>query len=141
MLDNNDLPSALTAVAQQLSENAQTRISVATLGPSRRLPQDLEHQLLRIAQEAVTNAIRHAKSRVIQIELTFHPQAAQLLVRDDGCGFEPRLPEAGKPGHFGLVGMRERARALGGKLVIESHPGSGTMVKVNVPTPLNLPSL
>jgi signal transduction histidine kinase len=71
------------------------------------------------------------------VALCFLPQALTLLVRDDGCGFEAAPREVtganGGPGHFGLLGMRERAESLGGKLVLRSAPGHGTEVQVQIP--------
>jgi signal transduction histidine kinase len=100
----------------------------------------VQDQLFRIAQEAVANSVKHAEARHLDVTLSFEPEQVRLRVRDDGRGFDPaRAPGAGD-GHFGLVGMRERARALG-PLVIDSQPGAGTAVEITVPTsqPAELP--
>jgi signal transduction histidine kinase len=90
--------------------------------------------LLRIAQEAVTNAVRHANPRHISLELRFAVRQLRLTIEDDGCGFSgrPHPQSSGPNGHFGLTGMHERAAEIGGKLTVESHPGEGTRVCVEV---------
>ena len=87
--------------------------------------------LLRAAQEAIANARRHAAASHITVTLTYYPDEVSLDVTDDGCGFDPS--EALKRGGLGLIGMRERAEALGGSLAIESTPGEGTAVAVTLP--------
>jgi two-component system NarL family sensor kinase len=94
------------------------------------LPSHVETNLLRIAQEAFVNALKHARASAIQVELTFASQAVSLCVRDNGQGFNPELLR-GKG--FGLVGMRERIQSLGGRLTIASQPGQGTEVIAVVP--------
>jgi signal transduction histidine kinase len=98
----------------------------------RRLDAAQEHHLLRIGLEALTNALKHAESTRIDIELSFAPEGTALVVHDDGRGLWPREHEA--PGeHFGLKGVRERVDKLGGILDIVSHPGKGTRLAVTVP--------
>jgi two-component system NarL family sensor kinase len=94
------------------------------------LPCDIETNLLRIAQEAFVNALKHAHANAVQVELTFGSQGIRLCVRDDGRGFHPELLR-GKG--FGLVGMRERIQSLGGQLTVASQPGQGTEVIAVVP--------
>src|ERR687885_2366565 len=89
------------------------------------LPCNVEINLLRIAQEAFVNALKHAHANAVQVELTFGSQAVSLCVRDNGRGFNPEL-QRGKG--FGLIGMRERIQSLGGRLTIASQPGQGTEV-------------
>ncbi|MFZ5787083.1 MAG: sensor histidine kinase, partial [Acidobacteriota bacterium] len=97
----------------------------------RRLPPEHETALYRIAQEAVTNALRHAEATRISVLLERHEGAVVLVVEDNGTGFDER--EALQRGRLGLIGMRERAEALGGKMVVESAVGTGTTVFVEVP--------
>jgi PAS domain S-box-containing protein len=96
----------------------------------KRLPSILETALYRIAQEALTNACKHSKSKRVAVSMTQEGQEAYLKVQDWGIGFDP---EAVEPGHFGLEGIRQRVRFLGGRLIIDSRPGSGTLVEVVVP--------
>ena len=87
---------------------------------------------MRIAQEAVANALKHAKARNISVELEGMNHALRLRVKDDGEGFEPS-PLSTLAGHYGILGMRERAERLGGTFDLESGPGAGTLVEVTVP--------
>jgi signal transduction histidine kinase len=98
----------------------------------RRLPADLELALFRIAQEAVGNAIKHAKATRVWIELAFEPHLVRLLVEDDGVGLTKAPGETTRAG-YGLVLMQERAQQLGGTLAVESRPGAGAKVTVAVP--------
>jgi signal transduction histidine kinase len=91
------------------------------------------HQLVRIGQEAVTNALRHADPTSILIRLHYFGNALNLSVRDDGRGFQPSIVYEAMRGHFGIPMMEERARKLGGTLRVESVIGRGTEVIVSVP--------
>jgi len=95
------------------------------------LPPEHEHELLRIAQEAVSNAVRHGQPRNIRISMAGEPQQLLLSVADDGRGLEQRPERCAQQG-FGLVSMRERATAIGGEWKIESRPGEGTRVSVRL---------
>ncbi len=95
-----------------------------------KLPPILENALYRIAQEALTNACKHSKSKKVAVTMIQEGQDVRLEVRDWGIGFDPE--SVGK-GHFGLEGIRQRVRLLGGRLTIESTPGAGTLVQVVVP--------
>ncbi len=86
--------------------------------------------LLRIGQEAVSNAMKHGQARHIQIELRYEVDKVCLEIKDDGRGFNPGEPS--RTGHFGLLDMRERAESLGCRLEIESRPGWGTKISVEV---------
>jgi signal transduction histidine kinase len=107
-------------------------VGVEVLGTKRRLPDDVENHLLRITQEAVANAVRHGQPRRVEVQLAFEPGSIALTVRDDGTGFDPEKRNLSQRGHFGLAGMRERANALGGTFDLESRPGRGTTITVEV---------
>jgi signal transduction histidine kinase len=98
------------------------------------LPQDLEQHLLRIAQEAVTNALKHAAAGKIWIKLTTEGRKISLRIVDNGRGFEQK-DVFSSLGHFGLLGIRERAERLGGEMRLASRPGEGTEVEVTAPLP------
>ena len=101
----------------------------------RRWPIPVQHAAVRIAQEALSNAGRHAAARHVVISLTERDGAGVLEVADDGTGFDIHLREVDhvRDGHFGLAGLRERAEALGGHLEIESAPGQGTTIRARLP--------
>jgi signal transduction histidine kinase/ligand-binding sensor domain-containing protein len=132
-LEGADLATALSRAAEQLSAGTLVRIVVHIRGTARPLPREVEQNLFRIGQEAVTNAIKHAQAREVQVDLGFEADRVELHVRDDGRGFDARSLEA-PSGHFGLLGMRERAEQLGGSLRLVSGPDRGTEVVVAVPT-------
>jgi two-component system sensor histidine kinase DegS len=106
-------------------------------GEVRRLPPDLELACYRIVQEALNNVVQHAKAAHAWLQVHFGAQYLILSIRDDGEGFEtPDLPDAlAEQGHFGLVGVRERASLFSGQLGIRSAPGQGTVVTVQLPYP------
>jgi signal transduction histidine kinase/ligand-binding sensor domain-containing protein len=128
-LVHGGLVHALTEMARRLSVDAP--IDVEVKGRATRLPEEQELVFVRVAQEAVTNALRHARATRIAIELVFDADATSLTVKDDGAGFDAAAPAAS--GRFGLLGMRERAAALGGAVDIKSEPGAGTTVAVRLP--------
>ncbi len=99
----------------------------------RRLDETLEEQLLRIGQEAVSNAVRHGSASMIHMELCFDHAAVRLRVSDDGCGFDPDQPAREAAEHWGIAGMRERAEKVGAQLRLVSQPGAGTTVEALVP--------
>ena len=92
----------------------------------------MTHHLLRIAQEASTNAVRHAKATQITLELDYGPDSVVLTIADDGTGFSPD-DTLNLSGHFGLRGIRARATKLGGQFTIQSAPDAGTTIRVEVP--------
>lgn len=108
-----------------------TRLDAESLGP---LPPGVEQALFRIAQEALTNVVRHAAAHEIVVQLARGDRAVQLVVTDDGRGFDPDA-RAISSRRLGLVSMRERAADLGGTLTITAAPGAGTTVRAEVPTP------
>jgi signal transduction histidine kinase len=91
----------------------------------------VRQELYQIAQEALNNALKHARAQTVRVLLDFQESATRLEVSDDGSGFEPA--EADRGGGLGLRGMRERAQAIGGTLAVETAPGKGTTVHITVP--------
>ena len=131
-LESRDLPGALTDLARQMTLGTVTSAEVRVEGEPQRLDAAQEHHLLRIGLEALTNALKHANSTRIDIELCFREAETDLIVRDNGRGLghvEDDLPGD----HFGLQGVRERVDKLGGVLRINSRPGEGTQLAVTVP--------
>jgi len=113
----------------------QTGIATQVVGQAGEVPSELAIACFRVAQEALTNVARHARAQRAWIELSVDDGALQLVVRDDGAGFdvEKTLKDAAGSGHVGLLGMRERVQILGGDLRIESAPREGTRVRVSLP--------
>ncbi|MGA3259443.1 MAG: two-component regulator propeller domain-containing protein [Bryobacteraceae bacterium] len=135
VLEDRDLAAALEAGARAWTAGQPLEVSVESTGDRQPLPQEMEQQLLRIAQEAVANIMKHANASRIGIKLERGPKNLRLRIVDNGRGFEERDVFAAHGGHFGLIGMRERAERLGGGLHLASRPGEGTEVEVSVPLP------
>jgi signal transduction histidine kinase len=132
-LERRDLASALREFGQQAAAAAGVSFSLEVTGaPQQRLPK-VEAEVLRIAQEAVTNALRHARASHVKVEMQYGEGALTLRVSDDGCGFDPVRIDAQLDGHYGLVSMRERAAEVGGQLEVTSDRQHGTRITVVVP--------
>lgn len=131
-LEENDLPTALSETARRLTSETAIQTQVEVNGSFRSLPRLVEDNLLRIGQEAVNNAVEHAQAQRILVNLVFDARRVRLSIRDDGRGFDQAASNGGS-GHFGLIGMRERAEQIGGSLSIHSANGSGTEIVVDVP--------
>ncbi len=132
VLDDAPLPAAIASAVAALAH--ERTIEVRTEGEPRRLPGLTEHELLRIAQEATTNAVKHGQAHRIEIALAFAPAEVRLRVTDDGHGFDVER-DGTKPGHFGLIGIRERVQKLGGRFELRSQPGAGATLEATVPLP------
>jgi signal transduction histidine kinase/ligand-binding sensor domain-containing protein len=132
--DANDLPSSLSTNLAHLTAESGIGARFSVTGRPRPLSSELEHNLLRIAHEAVTNAVRHSNARTITIGLHFDDDHLDLRVQDDGQGFDPESAQQKAQGaHFGLAGLSERTRALGGEMKLASRPGSGTEIECRLP--------
>ncbi|MES2692236.1 MAG: sensor histidine kinase [Verrucomicrobiota bacterium] len=134
-LESGGIAAALEQTSAQLRHDSTARLEVTTHGTVRPLPALVEHYLLRIATEATTNAFRHACATTIRVELFYEPHGVRLRVQDDGRGFVTDEAPGYAAGHFGLIGMRERSRKIGGTFVLESAPGQGTRVEISVQEP------
>ncbi len=103
-------------------------------GTPRNLHPILRDEVYRLAAEALRNAFRHAQARRIEVEIRYDEKQFRLRIRDDGKGIDPKvLGEEGRDGHYGLHGMRERAKLVGGKVAVWSERGSGTEVELSIP--------
>jgi len=125
------LKSAMENMVKDLTAGNGLNAHVSFQGTMRTLPPDLEKGLLRIGQEALSNVVKHAQAREVQIDLFFDSHRASLSVKDNGQGFQPEL----WPGSFGLISMRDRTEALGGVWRIHSELGRGTEVQASIPIP------
>jgi signal transduction histidine kinase len=132
-LEQFDLYKALSLGANRIASNAGIRVEVETKGNVGPLPEVIEEALLRIGQEAVTNTVKHAGAHCIKIELDFGQAGIVLEIKDDGNGFAPENCPGPNDGHFGLLGMAERAKRLDGHITVKSAPGTGTVVRVEIP--------
>ena len=133
-LDIADLPTALNELVQPLVATAgKTQLHLEVEGTPRRLLGVVEHHLLRIGQEAVANAVRHGHAEKIDVRICYRENEVIVEVKDNGGGFDTTEAMAVASSHFGLLGLRERANKLQGRLKIDSKVGAGTVVSVTVP--------
>ncbi len=131
ILENTDLAEAVQGILRQLTDGTGIQYQFTVTGNPRRLAPVIENNLLRVGQEAITNAVKHAHAKNVSVTLDFSAAEASLSVRDDGSGFDPAQVPAGT--HFGMIGQRERTAQMGGRLEISSSPGHGTELKVRIP--------
>ncbi|MGH7980403.1 MAG: sensor histidine kinase, partial [Limisphaerales bacterium] len=132
VLENNNLADALREILKQMSNGMGIETRLEALGRMRRLAPMIENNILRVGQEAISNATKHSGAKKIDVTLQFLDQQFRLQVTDDGCGFDPKNPPTSQGG-FGLIGMRERAGELKGHLNIHSSPGRGSSLVLDVP--------
>jgi signal transduction histidine kinase/ligand-binding sensor domain-containing protein len=135
---DSDIAQALTALGEELAaqgnNGAAPCVRVLVEGKQREIDPVLRDEICRIAREALRNAVRHAKAQKIEAGITYSDSAFLLHVRDDGIGMAPEVANQGaRAGHWGLTGMRERAKSFGGKLEVWSEQGAGTEIALTVP--------
>jgi len=134
----NDLACAITTLGTELAASEANsnaaEFHVEVEGTTRDLHPIMRDEVYRIAGEAVRNAFKHAEAKRIEVEIRYDERQLRVRVRDDGKGIDPKdLNEEGRPGHYGLRGMRERAKLMGGKLAVWSELDSGTEVELRIP--------
>ena len=128
-----NLERALTQISNDLAAPRKVKNQVVVEGTPHSLRQRVREEIYRIGGEALANAFRHADASVVETVLEYGQDHFRLLVRDDGQGIEPEVLRAGREGHFGLSGLRERAAKIGARLKIRTAPGAGTEVDLLVP--------
>ena len=133
-LEQGGLVEALPQLAAA-DHATRRKVEVITTGQTRRLPALVETNLMRIAQEAVTNAIKHSDCSRIEVNLDYGQREVTLCVRDNGRGFDPEKVMPASSGRFGLMGMRERAEKMNAVFSLSSRPGEATEIKITVPLP------
>jgi signal transduction histidine kinase len=133
-LEDLGLVTALEMLARETSQNNQLVVNFQKTGQERRLANEVELSLYRIAQEALSNVVRHSKASLAELKIDFDSSQINMEVVDNGKGFNmPKSPTDFAPsGHFGLLGIRERADLIGAHLEVESAPGNGTRLRVRL---------
>ena len=129
-LEGGTLAEALEALTEDVRTEGGPRIRFVAAGAAHPLPSHVAAGVYRVAQEALANALRHSGAGTIALHLVIQPEQLVLAVEDDGWGFNP---DAARPQRFGLVGINERVRLLGGRLRLESAEGEGTHLRVSIP--------
>lgn len=129
-----ELPEALKETAERLRRDYPIEFKMAVEGTPQPLHPVVREEACRIADEALINAFQHGRAKIIELAIAYKPAALVLGVRDDGIGIDSEIFEGGgRQGHFGLVGMRERAQQIGAEFNISSRLGSGTEIQLRVP--------
>lgn len=134
-LEDLGLPAALQMLAQDAGSTAGVQVDIISSGEPRRLSPEQEIAVYRIAQEAISNIVRHAQAHSASLETSFEPHRFTLVVRDDGVGFPApaSLADLDSTLHYGLMGMQERAELVNGGLTLDSSTGGGTRLRLEVP--------
>ncbi|MCI3273225.1 sensor histidine kinase [Streptomyces cylindrosporus] len=133
-LENDGLPEALKKTVAEWGERTGVRAEFTVTGTAEQLHEEVSATLLRIVQEALSNAARHARATRVGVTLSYLGDEVILDIRDDGTGFDPlALPARSHAGGFGLDGMRARAERIAGTFTVESEPGHGTALSARVP--------
>lgn len=135
VLENHGFAAALESLAASAAIDGGPNVTTRISGSRAHLPTSITYQLLRIAQESLANALKHARAENILITLDMEAHQYLLVISDNGVGFDPNLKHPSGAPHFGLIGMRERASKIGATLDIASQPGRGTTVTVTLPIP------
>lgn len=135
VLENHGFAAAIESLAASAAIDGGPTVTTRITGARAHFPTAVTYQLLRIAQESIANAFKHARADNILITLDMDDRQYRLVISDDGAGFDPNLKDPSGAPHFGLIGMRERASKIGASLDIASQPGNGTTVTVTLPIP------
>jgi signal transduction histidine kinase len=131
--ESDDLGQAFSRIPQDLGIEVQIDFQVMVLGSARKLHPLIHDEVYHIGRELLVNAFRHSRASRIEVELEYAPKRFRMVVRDDGCGIDPQVLHAGREGHWGLPGMRERAERIGARLSVWSRAAAGTEVALSVP--------
>jgi signal transduction histidine kinase len=130
--EGEDLSKAVSDSSRRLLDGTGIQLKFSVEGVPRRLAPIVEDNLLRICEEAIANAAKHANPTQVKAHLEFNAKQVRLRVWDDGCGFNPQGTKGSKEGHFGLIGIQERVRSISGRLSLNSQPGKGTELIVTI---------
>jgi signal transduction histidine kinase len=132
----NDLAGALQAVGGELAADGAAKFDLVVEGPPRDLRPIVGDEIYRIGAEALRNAFSHARANHIEANIGYSDHLVRLQIRDDGAGIAPEILKRGRSDHYGLAGMRERAKKIGAKLKIWSRTGKGTEIDLSIPASL-----
>jgi signal transduction histidine kinase len=140
LLDDLGVVAAIRWYVDRQAQRAGFKWDLIVDPPEMRLKPDLETTCFRLVQEAITNVVRHAQASLVQIELRQHEKELELIIRDDGVGFDVRAAQARSANDpsLGLVGMEERVQIIGGRIEITSSSGDGVGTEIRAHLPLSL---
>jgi two-component system NarL family sensor kinase len=129
-LEGKTLADALGDLVVDCARRGKIDIKFDQVDASRPLPARIEISIYRIVQEALSNVLRHAHAEEVTVQMMVMPGHIELTITDDGCGFDPLQIPAG---HYGLIGLNERVKLLGGQVLINSQPDQGTSLEIRIP--------
>jgi len=132
--DAHDLESSFSRIPLELGDKQGIDFRILVEGSPLALRSTIRDDVYSIGREALVNAFRHSGANNIDVELEYAASQLRILVRDDGCGIDPRILKSGRDGHWGLSGMRERAKRIGAKLKVLSRTQGGTEIELRVPS-------
>jgi signal transduction histidine kinase len=127
------LDAAFGRIPRDLALNTAVRLHVSVRGVAFELPPAVWHEVYRIGREAILNAYRHSGADEIHAMIQYEPEGLRLTVQDNGCGIRPSDLASGRPGHWGLQGIRERAKRIGARLQFRTAPRCGTVLELFAP--------
>jgi len=130
-----DLVKSFSQLTNELTRDAATEIDVTVEGRERPLNVTMGNDVLQVGRQAITNALQHAHARKIHVLLSYGERLLQIRVQDNGRGIDEETLNLGRPGHYGIIGMKERAERLGGSISIGSRVGKGTEVTCSAARP------
>lgn len=131
--DSDDLGQAFSRIPHDLGIEVPVDFRIIVLGSARKLRPLIREEVYLIGRELLVNAFRHSQANCIEVELEYGPKRFRMIVRDDGCGIDPQVLRAGREGHWGLPGIRERAERVGATLTVWTRAEAGTEVVLSVP--------
>lgn len=131
--ENHSLELAFSRMRQEFAIDEKISYRVVTNSITRPLRLAIRDEAYRIGREAVVNAFLHASAKTVEVEVDYATKYLRIVVRDDGCGIDPHVLNAGREGHWGLAGMRERSESVGARLTLRSRIDAGTEVELTVP--------
>jgi ligand-binding sensor domain-containing protein/signal transduction histidine kinase len=130
---SQNLEDAFAGIREQLAISTQSGVRIFVEGESRELRQPIRDEVYFIGREALANAFRHSGASQVIVEVEYAAHHLRVVVRDNGCGIDPQILSAGRDGHWGLSGMRERAEHIGARLRVLSREAAGTEIDLTVP--------
>jgi signal transduction histidine kinase len=131
LLDHFGLPTTLRTYVESTSSKAGLGVQIVAEHSCDSLSKEAAIGMFRVVQEGLSNIIRHAQAKLVRLELSGDEKSCNVVLSDDGCGFDARDPVV--RGSHGLMGMRQRVQALGGRFAVESQPQSGTTLRMSIP--------
>lgn len=135
------LEQALSEFQDELTPGDNARLRIVIMGRPKPLNPGVSEQLSLIAREALLNSLRHSQAKKIEAEIEYLPKKLRLVIRDNGTGIDPHVLQSGRESHWGLIGMRERAKSIGAHFRVWSRRKAGTEVEISVPVDIpNSPS-